>query len=124
VNTALVPLGSTLFPGLGVETGILVHAGDALAHALYVGFGWIALYLILIDLRHDRAAPHVLAAVRSALAQYSAKTVVVVGHSLGGTIAVLDAVYLPLHLPAGTAVKAYTYGQPMVCISLPSMHSR
>lgn len=37
-----------------------------------------------------------------------------VGHSLGGAIALLDSVYLPLHLPASTVFKTVTYGMPRV----------
>ena len=37
-----------------------------------------------------------------------------VGHSLGGAIALLDSVFLPLHLPSGTVFKTVTYGMPRV----------
>ena len=36
-----------------------------------------------------------------------------VGHSLGGALALLDSVYLPLHL-SGTTFKTVTYGMPRV----------
>ena len=36
------------------------------------------------------------------------------GHSLGAALALLDAVYLPLHLPAGTRVRMVGYGLPRV----------
>ena len=36
------------------------------------------------------------------------------GHSLGAALALLDAVYLPLHLPAGTLVHMVGYGLPRV----------
>jgi predicted lipase len=38
----------------------------------------------------------------------------IAGHSLGGAIASLDALYLKLNLPSTIAVKAVTYGQPRV----------
>jgi hypothetical protein len=40
--------------------------------------------------------------------------VVVTGHSLGAALALLDSVYLPLHLPAGTRVSMVAYGMPRV----------
>lgn len=43
-----------------------------------------------------------------------ASSVVVTGHSLGAALALLDAVYLPLHLPAGTRVCMVGYGMPRV----------
>ncbi|GLB37517.1 putative alpha beta-hydrolase [Lyophyllum shimeji] len=44
----------------------------------------------------------------------TAVKVTVVGHSLGGALAQLDALYLSLHLPTTTSVKARTYGAPRV----------
>ena len=46
--------------------------------------------------------------------QHSASSVVVTGHSLGAALALLDSVYLPLHLPAGTSVSMICYGMPRV----------
>ena len=37
-----------------------------------------------------------------------------VGHSLGAAQALLDAVFLPLHLPSGTKFKFVGYGMPRV----------
>ena len=37
-----------------------------------------------------------------------------VGHSLGAAQALLDAVFLPLHLPPGTKFKFIGYGMPRV----------
>ncbi|KAG6909782.1 hypothetical protein DXG01_015275 [Tephrocybe rancida] len=51
------------------------------------------------------SATAVLAAVQTAMSRYSATQVTIVGHSL---------VYLPLHLPATTTFKTYTYGSPRV----------
>ena len=36
------------------------------------------------------------------------------GHSLGAALALLDAVYLPLHLPSGTRMRMVGYGMPRV----------
>jgi hypothetical protein len=38
----------------------------------------------------------------------------IVGHGIGRAIALLDAVYLPLHLPKSIRFKTYTYGMPRV----------
>ena len=88
----LGPLNSTLFPGL--SSSILVHQGFANEHA--------------------KTAQTILAAVLTLLGQHSASSVVVVGHSLGAALALLELVYLPLHVPAGTRVSAFTYGMPRV----------
>ena len=37
-----------------------------------------------------------------------------VGHSLGAALALLDAVFLPLHLPPSTSFKIIGYGMPRV----------
>ncbi|EPQ56167.1 lipase [Gloeophyllum trabeum ATCC 11539] len=88
----LESLDPSLFPG--VSSSIQVHQGFASTQA--------------------RSAPSVLAAVNSALSKYAASSVTVTGHSLGAAIALLDFVYLPLHLPAGTAVRMVGYGMPRV----------
>ena len=88
----LGPLNLTLFPGL--SSSILVHQGFANEHA--------------------KTAQTILAAVLTLLGQHSASSVVVVGHSLGAALALLELVYLPLHVPAGTRVSAFTYGMPRV----------
>jgi hypothetical protein len=61
-----------------------------------------------------RTAQTILAAVLTLLQQYNASSVVVTGHSLGAAIALLDSVYLQLHLPAGTRVSMVGYGMPRV----------
>jgi predicted lipase len=85
-------LDSTLFPGL--SSSILVHQGFANEQA--------------------KTAQTILAAVLTLLSQHSASSVVVTGHSLGAALALLDSVYLPLHVPAGTRVRTITYGMPRV----------
>ncbi|KAJ8486844.1 hypothetical protein ONZ51_g4580 [Trametes cubensis] len=89
----LVPtqLNRDLFPG--VEPPILVHNG--------------------FSTTHSRSAPDVLSAVQSAIAKFHANTVTTTGHSLGAAIALLDAVYLPLHIPNIT-VQYVGYGLPRV----------
>ncbi|KAF7978371.1 hypothetical protein HWV62_743 [Athelia sp. TMB] len=91
-DAVLEPLSPSLFPG--ISASIEVHAGFAGEQA--------------------RTAADVLAAVQQAMFQFSTNTVTVVGHSLGGAIALLDSVYLPLHLPSSTTFKTVTYGLPRV----------
>ena len=45
---------------------------------------------------------------------YSTTNVTLVGHSLGAALALLDAVYLPLHLPPTTNFKMVGYSMPRV----------
>jgi len=61
-----------------------------------------------------KSATAVLAAVQTTMSRYSTKKVTIVGHSLGGAIALITSVYLPLHLPADTVFKTVTYGGPRV----------
>ncbi|KAI9458384.1 lipase [Lactarius psammicola] len=91
-NFFLTNLDSTLFPGL--SSSIQVHSGFAAEHA--------------------KTAQKILAEVKELLAQHGASSVAVTGHSLGAALALLDAVYLPLHLPAGTSVRMVGYGMPRV----------
>jgi len=84
-------LDSTLFPG--VSSSVEVHSGFAGSQS--------------------RSATAVLAAVQSAISKFKATHVTIVGHSLGGAIALLDAVYLPLHI-SGVIFKTVTYGLPRV----------
>lgn len=61
-----------------------------------------------------RTAPNILAAVLTLLTRHNTSSVVVIGHSLGAALALLDSVYLQLHLPAGTRVRMVGYGMPRV----------
>ncbi|KAH7922225.1 alpha/beta-hydrolase [Leucogyrophana mollusca] len=85
-------LDSTLFPG--ISSDIEVHSGFADAQA--------------------DTATDVLAAVESTMSTYGTTSVTITGHSLGAAIALLDSVYLPLHLPAGTTFTTIGYGLPRV----------
>lgn len=48
------------------------------------------------------------------MAATGATKVFITGHSLGAAIALLDAVYLPLHLPTGTTFSTTVFGLPRV----------
>ncbi|KAK0462403.1 alpha/beta-hydrolase [Desarmillaria tabescens] len=91
VNYGLTGLDDDLFPDL--DSDIEVHSGFKESQA-------------------DTAAD-VLAAVTSAMSTYSTTSVTVVGHSLGGAIALLDGVYLTLQL-SSASVSVTTYGMPRV----------
>ncbi|KAF8757628.1 Alpha beta-hydrolase [Rhizoctonia solani] len=85
---------STYIPFPGVTSAVQVHSGFRDAHAA--------------------TAATILAAVKKVIAERSATKVTLVGHSLGGALAALDALYLKLNLASTIAIKAVTYGQPRV----------
>ncbi|CAE6478997.1 hypothetical protein ACGC1H_003938 [Rhizoctonia solani] len=91
-NAFFGSLSTTLFPG--VTSAVQVHSGFRDAHA--------------------KSASSVLAAVKKVMAERSSSKVTLIGHSLGGALATLDALYLKLALPSTTTIKAVTYGQPRV----------
>ncbi|KAF9528908.1 Alpha/Beta hydrolase protein [Crepidotus variabilis] len=88
---AMGTLDSTLFPSLPAT--IQVHEG----------------------FRNEQAvtAPNILMAVEDTLTQSKMTKVTIVGHSLGAAIALLDSVYLPLHIP-GITFETVVYGLPRV----------
>ncbi|EST04735.1 Lipase, class 3 [Kalmanozyma brasiliensis GHG001] len=58
-----------------------------------------------------RTADAVLQQVQSAIATYNASSVLTVGHSLGASISLLDALYLKHQLPS-SSVRSVVFGQP------------
>ncbi|KAK0194421.1 alpha/beta-hydrolase [Armillaria mellea] len=87
----LTDLDSKLFPGL--SSAIEVHSGFKESQA--------------------DTATEILPLVKSAMSNYTTNSVTVVGHSLGGAIALLDGVYLDLQVPTAS-VSVITYGMPRV----------
>ena len=61
-----------------------------------------------------RTAPYILSAVQNTLSAEGISSVTVVGHSLGGALALLDGVFLSLKLPKDVTVKVISYGMPRV----------
>ncbi|KAJ3570272.1 hypothetical protein NP233_g4513 [Leucocoprinus birnbaumii] len=91
-NILTDPLDPSLFPG--APSGVQVHDGFRNEHAL--------------------TASQILDEVKKLMAAHNTKTVTCVGHSLGGALAELDAVFFALNLPSTTTIKAFTYGTPRV----------
>ncbi|KAF8508907.1 Alpha/Beta hydrolase protein [Gautieria morchelliformis] len=87
----LTSLDQTMFPG---TSGLEVHNGFGATQA--------------------RSAPAILAATQGALSAHGTNRVTLVGHSLGAAISLIDAIYLPLHLPSTTIFKFVGYGLPRV----------
>ncbi|KIY53282.1 alpha/beta-hydrolase [Fistulina hepatica ATCC 64428] len=87
----LEELSQSLFPG--ISTSVKVHTG----------------------FKNDQAktAATILSYVESGMSTYGTSTVTVVGHSLGGALALLDGVYLDMQL-SDVDVRVITYGQPRV----------
>ncbi|EIN06274.1 lipase [Punctularia strigosozonata HHB-11173 SS5] len=86
------PLSQSLFPG--ISSSVEVHSGFRDSHS--------------------RSAEGVLAGVQAALAKYDTTSVTLTGHSLGAALALLDDVYLPLHLPPNTTFTTVAFGTPRV----------
>jgi len=63
---------------------------------------------------HARSAPQILQAVQNELTTRNTNSVLVVGHSLGGAMALLDGVFLGAKLPSTTQLRVITYGMPRV----------
>ncbi|KAI1792265.1 alpha/beta-hydrolase [Ganoderma leucocontextum] len=97
---------------------IVVHQGTAAAYVIPVITDLLVSLSVLAHQgfagTQSRSAPGVIAAVEQALSLYSTKKVTAVGHSLGAAIALLDAVYLPLHLPSDVTVRYVGYSSPRV----------
>ncbi|KAF8882767.1 lipase class 3 family protein [Gymnopilus junonius] len=91
LDAFLESLNPTLFPG--ISSSVEAHSGFANEQA--------------------KTATTILSAVKTAISAHSAKKVTIVGHSLGAAIAILDGVYLPLHI-SGVSFQVIGYGMPRV----------
>ncbi|PCH44540.1 lipase [Wolfiporia cocos MD-104 SS10] len=87
----LVELDSDLFPGISSDIQVAQGFSDA----------------------QEETATDVLAAVQTTISTYGTSQVTMVGHSLGAAISILDAVYLPLHIP-DASFTYIGYGLPRV----------
>lgn len=91
-NFFLNDFNPTLFPGL--PSSVQGHSGFLAEHAL--------------------TAKTILGEVKSLLSKYNSKLVYTVGHSLGGALAQLDALFLKLNLDSSITIKSETFGTPRV----------
>jgi hypothetical protein len=85
-------LSSSIFPG--TPNNVQVHEGFRDEHA--------------------KTAPAILAETKRLISAKGATSVTLVGHSLGGALAILDSLMMRLNLPANIAIKGVTYGLPRV----------
>ncbi|KAF8757993.1 Lipase (class 3) [Rhizoctonia solani] len=63
---------------------------------------------------HTRSAADILSAVKDVLAQRNATQILVIGHSLGAALAVLDGLYLQIQLGSAVNVIIKGFGGPRV----------
>ncbi|CAE6464733.1 unnamed protein product [Rhizoctonia solani] len=84
-------LDTTLFPG--VSSSVKTHNGFQEAQ--------------------ERGAKAKLAAVKKAISERGTSLVTLTGHSLGGAISLIDALYLSINLPSAK-LKVVTHGMPRV----------
>ncbi|EIN13713.1 alpha/beta-hydrolase [Punctularia strigosozonata HHB-11173 SS5] len=94
IEFAPVQLDPTVFPGIPNDTDVRVHDGFRNAH-------------------YD-TANQILTETKRLLDVNQAKSVILIGHSLGGAIAELDSLMMRQNLPSDVAVKGVTYGTPRV----------
>jgi len=106
-------LDNTFFPGLPAK--ILVHDGFADQHQMSVSVFYLVWFLQLNSLPPHRLrfVRDLFAAVKRALDESRYKNVTIVGHSLGGALALISSLYLPTFFP-NAHYRLVTYGMPRV----------
>ncbi|KAG9018753.1 hypothetical protein FRB90_010061 [Tulasnella sp. 427] len=85
-------LNAKYFPG--IDSSVQVHQGFSTCHG--------------------KTADRINSAVKQMINDHSITNVVTVGHSLGGALAVLDAMSLQMVLPSTVRFKVVTFGQPRI----------
>jgi predicted lipase len=89
-----------------------VHNGFAREQARYAAL--VAFSTSHTNKEDASTALEILSAVQETLSTQGLSSVTVVGHSLGGALALLDGVFFSLQLPEGVTVKVISYGMPRV----------
>jgi len=69
-----------------------------------------------------RTAAQILSAVQTTLSRYDVGKVTIVGHSLGGSLGMIDGIFLPLHIHNVT-FRVAVFGCPRVCFIFISLDS-
>jgi len=108
----LSQLDSSLF--LGIPSDVEAHSGFASHQARYANDKYCYVSHAHADNDDVSTAPTILSAVKTALSKHGASSITVVGHSLGGALALLDGVYFRLQFSKTVSVRVITYGMPRV----------
>lgn len=106
----LESLNQTLFPGVPTNVKAL-----NMFQAIHSRLALLSLHspLVLTYGIPSSSAERVLAAVQKARIATGSNDVVITGHSVGAAVALIDALYLPLHLPNIT-ITTSVFGLPRV----------
>jgi predicted lipase len=94
---------------------IEVHSGFACQQEKYISLFFLTTEKSFNPNLLSRTAKEILGSVQKALHDTGLKKVTIVGHSLGAALALLDGVYLPLHIKEkGVHFRVIGYGMPRV----------
>ena len=108
---------SALFPN--VPNGVQIHSGFAIEHKktalkILAEVKRLMAKYSVTNVILVRLHPNFYSPVESPVLIWLCADVLKIGHSLGGALAELDAVYMKLNLPAGTTIRGVTFGTPRV----------